>query len=77
MLNKPLYRKTEKDIKLDKFKLIEKNIRNMSKQSSFAYKSAVERNKRKQEYVNYLTRAKAELNPIKQHEIIREYISKK
>lgn len=77
LLNKPPHRKTEKEIKLDKLKLLQRNLQNITKQSSFAYKSAVARNKKKREYENYLMRAKSELNPIKQNEIIQEYISKK
>jgi 7,8-dihydro-6-hydroxymethylpterin-pyrophosphokinase len=77
LLKKPIHKKTEKEIKLEKMRQVQKNLQNITKQTSYAYKSAVLRNKKKQEYMNYLTRAKAEVNPIKQHEIIRQYIEKK
>jgi hypothetical protein len=77
LLKKPIHKKTEKEIKLEKMRQVQKNLQNITKQTSYAYKSAVLRNKKKQEYLNYLTRAKAEVNPSKQHEIIRQYIEKK
>jgi len=68
---------TEKQRKANKLKELQYIVKQMSKRSNFAYQSAIERNKKNNDYKQYLLRAKAELNPTKQHEIIVNYLKEK
>ena len=68
---------TEKQRKANKLKELQYIVKQMSKRSNFAYQRAIERNKKNNDYKQYLLRAKAELNPTKQHEIIVNYLKEK
>ena len=68
---------TEKQRKANKLKQLQSMMRQIPKRNNFAYQSAIERNKKNNEYKQYLLRVKAEISPTKQHEIIADYLNRK